>query len=336
MTKDENHAKSERRKNVVAVGGGTGLYQVLVGLKKYPLNLTAVVTMSDSGGSAGRLRQEFGMLPPGDVRRALLALSNLPISERTLETLFNFRFEKGNQLKGHSFGNLFLAALTQITGREDLAIKEAGKILDVSGLVCPVTLDKSNLVATLQNGKLIFGETNIDLRWQGKKDAKIPIKRVFLSPQARIAPEAQRAIFKAQTVIIGPGDLYTSLLPNLLVSSVPETIAASKANVFLIVNLMTKPGETDHFTASRFVGEIMEYLGPAQEKISHLFLNKTTTLNLPHKILSWYKKFQSEPIADDLGSTFAGAKVIRGSFSDSGTFLRHDPRKLARTLIKYL
>lgn len=326
-----SHAKTnlKKRKNVVAIGGGTGLYQVLVGLKHYPLNISAVVTMADSGGSTGRLRKEFGMLPPGDVRRALLALSNLPFSQKTLEKRFSFRFQRGNELKGHSFGNLLLAALTEITGREDLAIKEAGKIRDVSGYVFPVTMDQTNLVADLENGKLVFGETNIDERWHGKNDSQTPIRRVFLSPEAKISSDAEKAILKADTIIIGPGDLYTSLIPNLVVSGVPEAIANSKADVFVIVNLMTKPGETDGFTALRFVEEIRNYLGPAQNKISHIFLNDKTNYKAPPKILSWYKKFKSEPIKDDLGEQSQGAMVIRGNFTDSGSFLRHDPKKLA-------
>lgn len=323
---------SSKKRNVVAVGGGTGLYQVLVGLKKYPLNLSAIVTMSDSGGSSGRLRSEFGMLPPGDIRRALLALSNLPFSQKTLEKLFSFRFEKGHELKGHSLGNILLAALTEITGREDLAIKEAGKILDASGYVYPVTLEKTNLVAVLENGKLVFGETKIDLRWQGREDAKTPIKRVFLSPQVKADPDAINAIKRAQTIIIGPGDLYTSILPNLLVAGVPEAIASSKATIMIVVNLMTKPGETDHFTASKFVEEIMIYLGNAQDKITHILINRET--KAPENIISWYKKFKSDPIIDDLDSPPSHIKIVRGNFTDSGTFLRHDPKKLARAIMK--
>lgn len=321
---------------MVAVGGGTGLYQVLVGLKHYPVNLAAIVTMADSGGSTGRLRQEFGMLPPGDIRRALLALSNLPISQKTLERLFDFRFERGDQLKGHSIGNLLLAALTEITGREDLAIKEAGKILDVSGYVYPVTMDKTNLVAVLENGKLIFGETNIDQRWQGRQDASTPIRRVFLSPEAKITPDASQAIEKAHDIIIGPGDLYTSLLPNLVVSGVPEAIARSKAKVFVIINLMTKPGETDGFTALKFVSEVKNYLGVAADKVTHVVVNNSALAKTPPKIISWYKKFKSEPVIDNLGPRSPEFQIIRGHLTDSGTFLRHDAKKLARTLARYL
>ncbi|MBI3396953.1 YvcK family protein [Candidatus Woesebacteria bacterium] len=268
------------QKRVVVIGGGTGTYQVLVGLKKYPIEISAVVAMSDSGGSSGRLRKEFSILPPGDVRRALLALSNLPLARKTLEKLFNYRFQEGEGLKGHSLGNLLLAALTQITGREDLAIKEAGRILAVSGFVYPVTLDKTNLVAVLRNGKRIYGETNIDLRWYGKKFAKIPIKKVYLSPRAKAYPEIKSAIREASLVVIGPGDLYTSIIPNLLVKGVNEALSTS-----------------------------VDTLG-------------------------WYKKFHSEPVKNDVME--GGVRVIGGSFVTRGEFLRHDPAKLAKTIIKLL
>lgn len=319
-------------KKVVVIGGGTGTYQVLVGLKSFPhTELAAVVTMADSGGSAGRLRREFGMLPPGDVRRALLALSNLPLSQKTLERLFDFRFENGEQLKGHSFGNLILAALTQITGRADKAIGEAGRILAVSGRVLPVTLKRTHLCAVLTDGTRIFGETNIDIR---EKKPDIPIKKVYLTPAARIFREAEEAICHADLVVLGPGDLYSSIIPNLLVRGVTEAIEECKGKVAVVVNLMTKHGETDGFTALRFVKEIKNYLGKASDKITHVVVNKE--IQAPRKITAWYKKFQSEPIKDDLDNELSGVKIIRGNFVDSGTFLRHDPRKLARVLVEIL
>lgn len=322
------------KKRVVVIGGGAGTYQVLVGLKKYPVDLSAIVTMSDSGGSTGKLRREFSILPPGDVRRALIALSNLPLAEKTLETLFDFRFHGKGSLGGHSVGNLLLAALTQITGREDLAIKEAGKILAVSGNVCPVTLDKTTLVAELENGKKIVGEAKIDLRWQGKEFAEVPIKRVFLKPKAKVFAEAGAAICKADLIILGPGDLYTSIIPNLLVDGVNEAIAASRAKVALIVNLMTKPGETDNFTASAFVGVIREYLGSAGSKLSHVVVN--TKFPEDVQTLAWYLRHSSKPVLDDVDSRREKVKLIRGSFTQRGGLLRHDPNKLTRAIIKLL
>lgn len=324
--------RKRSKKKVVVIGGGTGAYQVLLGLKRYPLNLSAVITMSDSGGSTGRLRRELGVLPPGDVRRALIALSDLPLSQRTLERLFDFRFENGKELRGHSVGNLLLAALTQITGREDLAIEEAGKILSVSGFVYPVTLDKTNLVAVLENGKRVYGETNIDLRGENSNGATTPIKKVYLHPHAKVFKDARKVIRQADVIVLGPGDLYTSIVPNLLVQGLCEAILASRAKLVLVVNLMTKPGETDHFTASEFVRVVKKYLGSAQEKLSHVIVN--TKFSDHVKTLSWYKKFYSEPVKDDLGEKTDGIKVMRGSFASRGEFLRHNPQKLARAIVK--
>lgn len=321
-----------KKKKVVVIGGGTGTYQVLVGLKSFPrIDLSAVVTMADSGGSSGVLRREFGMLPPGDVRRALLALSNLPLSQRTLERLFDFRFENGELLRGHSIGNLLLAALTQITGRTDKAIEEAGRILAVSGKVLPVTLDNIHLCAILADGSRIFGETNIDIR---EKKPEIPIKRVYLTPKAAIYKEANEAICHANLIVIGPGDLYTSIIPNLLVRGVNRAICECKGSVAVVVNLMTKHGETDGFATSRFVEEIKRYLGEAADKITHVVVNRK--INAPNKVAAWYKKFGSEPVVDDLNTKLDGVKVIRGNFVDSGTFLRHDPQKLARALVRII
>lgn len=317
---------------VVVIGGGTGTYQVLVGLKKYPIALSAVVTMADSGGSTGRIRRELSILPPGDVRRALIALSNLPLAEKTLEKLFDFRFEKGKSLKGHSVGNILLAALTQITGREDLAIKEAAKILAVSGFVHPVTLDRTNLIAELENGKKIVGESKIDLRWEGKEYANIPIKRVFLRPRANIYKDAEKDIKKADVIILGPGDLYTSILPNLIVEGVSQAINHSKAKVVLIVNLMTKPGETDKYTAVKFLEVVRSYLKDGGHTLSHIIVNTKYPEDV--KTLGWYLRHSQEPVKDDLNAKTDDIKVIRGSFIQRGGLIRHDSAKLAKVIMK--
>lgn len=321
------------KKRVVVIGGGTGTYQVLVGLKKFPnLELAAVVAMSDSGGSTGRLREEFGMFPPGDLRRALLALSSLPIREKTLGRLFDFRFENGKELQGHSLGNIFLAALTQITGSPEKAIKEAEKILAVSGRVLPVTLTNTDLVATLVDGTKIFGETNIDIR-EIKPD--VAIDRVFLKPKVKVYPEASEAIEKADLVILGPGDLYTSVVPNLLVNGLTDAIKSSKGKVAFVINLMTKHGETDGFTVSKFVGEIKKYLGGAANKLNYVVVNNA---EISGKTLAWYEKSKAEPVLNDMKGN--GIRVVEGNFLDkaNGTvhFVRHDPVKLAQTLVKLL
>lgn len=325
---------TSKKKRVVVIGGGTGTYQVLSGLKKYPsLDISAVVAMSDSGGSTGRIRAEFGMFPPGDLRRALLALSSLPINEKTLEQLFDFRFENGKELKGHSLGNIFLAALTQITGSPEKAIAEAERILAVSGRVFPVTLDNTHLGAILEDGTQIIGETNIDVR---RVKPEVPIKEVFLKPAAKIFPQAEVAIRCADLIVLGPGDLYTSIIPNLLVRGVTDAIRASLAKVVFVINLMTKPGETDRFTASQFVEVISRYLGSAAKKITYVVVNKGSNLG---RSLSWYKKFEAEPVLDDL-SNKAAYSIIRADFVKNGAqkphFIRHDPDKLARLLVKLL
>lgn len=336
----ENAMKMAIQKRIVVIGGGTGTYQVLVGLKKYPVQLSAVVTMADSGGSTGRIRKELSILPPGDVRRALIALSNLPLAENTLERLFDFRFENGKSLKGHSVGNILLAALTQITGREDLAIKEAGKILAVSGFVHPVTLDRTHLVAELQNGKKIVGESKIDLRWEGKEYAEIPIKKIYLRPRAKVYKDAERDIKRADIIVLGPGDLYTSILPNLVVEGVSEAIKKSKAKVVLIVNLMTKPGETDKYTASRFLDVVRECLGDKGYKgnmvniLTHVIVN--TKYSDDVKTLGWYLKHSQEPVKDDLDAKKDKIKIIRGSFIQRGELVRHDSVKLAKAIMKLL
>lgn len=319
----------KKRPKIVCIGGGTGTYQVLLGLRRYPVELTAVVTMSDSGGSSGRLRRDLDILPPGDVRRALMALSGFKLRKNTLTQLFNFRFNNG-ELAGHSLGNLLLAALTQITGREDLAISEAAKILEISGQVLPVTINKTELCALLVDGTIIRGEKNIDFR---QIRPNVPIKEVYLSPQGKIFTGAKKAITEADLIVLGPGDLYTSIIPNLLVSGVSRAIARSKAKVVYICNLVTKHGETDGFTVSDFVREIRKYLGKAAGKLSVVVVN--TKLKLPTSVAKWYKKYKAEPVKFDR-KNIEELKIFTGSFATTGKFIRHDPQKIARVIMRLL
>lgn len=322
------------KKKIVVIGGGTGTYQVLTGLKNTSsIDLTAVISMCDSGGSTGRLRKELGILPPGDVRRAILALSDLPFAQKTLEEVFEFRFEDGKGLSGHSLGNILLAALVQITGSMDRAIDEAARILNATGKVLPVTLDKTHLVAYLADGTRIYGESKIDRR---AVKPKIPIKRVYLTPKARVFREAAKAINSADLIILGPGDLFTSIIPTLLVEGVNEALKSSKAKLVYIVNLMTKKGETDGFSAADFVTTIEEYLGDSYQKLTHVIVNKKINKS-KSKIYTWYRRYGSRPVVNNLSKgRIRNHKIITGNFSDTTTFYRHSPQKLAKVIISLL
>lgn len=309
-------------KNVVVIGGGTGVFTVLTGLKKYPYNLSAIVSMSDDGGSTGVLREEFGTLPPGDIRRALVALSKT--DNKIVSELFNYRFKSKGSLSGHSLGNLLLTALEKITGSFDQAVKEAVKILNVEGNVIPVTLQRTRLFAELGNGEVIEGETNIDIP---KHDGRIPIKRVFLKPEVKANPEALKAIREADFVIIGPGDLYTSILPNLITQDILNAVNSTSAKVIYIVNIMTKFGETYGFQAQDFLKVIKEHLG--KTSIDCAVINTEMPTG---EILERYEKDREEPVKYDPQNFKNGVKVITGEFLRKGKFLRHNPQKLAKAL----
>ena len=298
---------------------------VLSALREYPLELTAIVSMADDGGSTGILRDQYGVLPPGDVRRALVALSDAP----ALRELFNYRFKTGG-LSGHNFGNIFLSALEQLKGNFGAAVDEASRVLNVRGRVLPVTFSNVRLFARLADGKILKGETNIDIP---RTKVRAKIKKVWLSPGAKINPEAKKAIARADLIVIGPGDLYTSLIPNLLVRGASEAIKKSSAKKVFVCNLMTKFGETDKFGAENFVGEIERYLGKGVLDFA-VFNNKK-----PHsKILARYKKEKAEFITppSDLNQVWdkqKKPKYILADLLDSGPFIRHNPRqKLARVL----
>ena len=321
-----------REKKVVAIGGGMGTYAVLTGLKTYPVELSAVISMCDSGGSTGKLRKELDILPPGDVRRAIMALSDLPFARKTLEDVFDFRFTDGKSLAGHSVGNILLAALVQITGSMDRAIDEAARIFNLSGSVYPVTLGKSNLVATLTDGTRVYGESKIDMR---NFKLKYPIKKVYLTPKVNIFDKAAKAIEKADLIVLGPGDLYTSIVPTLLVQGMNEALCKSNAKLVYVVNLLTKRGETDDFSASDFLAVIRDYLGDASEKISHVVVHRNR-VKTKNKMAKWYKKYGSKLVVNDLSGKKQSTKVITGDFMDTTTLYRHDSSKLAKTLMSLL
>lgn len=318
-----------KKSNIVVIGGGTGTFMVLSSLKEYPVNLTAIVSMADDGGSTGILRDQYGVLPPGDVRRALVALSQ---ESKTLRELFNYRFGAGD-LEGHSFGNIFLSALEKISGNFASAVKEASRVLNLKGSVLPVTLDNIRLNAKLADGKIIKGETNIDIP-RGRARARI--EKVWLSSSAKINPEAKKAILSADMIVIGPGDLYTSIIPNFLVNGVSLAVKKSKAKKVYVCNLMTKYGETHGFRAEDFLGEIEKYLGLGV--LDFAIFNKRS----PHtSILARYKKEKAEfieppKIGQHQMLTILTKKIVLADLLAPGSFIRHDNKKLARVLISLL
>ena len=312
-------------KKVVVIGGGTGTFAVLKGLKHYPLELTAIVTTFDSGGSTGMLRDEFGTLPSGDIRRCLVAL--VPENgDSVLRDLFNYRFDSGSSLHGHSFGNLFLHALSEISGSRIGGIRTAVQLLNCKGNVLPVSIDDADLCAELLDGQVIRGETNIDIP---KHSGKIPIKRVFLDPQPMIFEEAYSAIVDADLIVIGPGDLYTSIIPNTLVKGFTDSLNESNGKIAYVLNIMTKWGETNDFTASRFAGEMLSYLG--KEKLDYIICNSAL---LDPKLIENYSTHSSYPVpfdGDELEPLVG--EVVLNDIVNQTDIIRHDPGKLARVLV---
>ena len=261
-------------------------------------------------------------MPPGDIRRALVALSE---SSETLRDLFNYRFQEGG-LDGHNFGNLFLAALEKVTGDFTSAIREASSLLSINGEVVPVTLDNIRLHARLVNGKVVRGETRIDIP---RSSNRAKIEKVWLEPSGRMNPSVQRVIHSADLIIIGPGDIYTSIIPNLLVKGVPEAIRASKAKKIYIGNIMTKQGETDDFKAENFVTEVEKYLG--EGVLDYALFNKKKP---KPAIVNRYRR-EGAHFVDISSLDFKSKKpkFLKADLMDAGKFVRHSPKKLAETLL---
>jgi uncharacterized cofD-like protein len=322
----------KRRKNVVVMGGGTGTFTVLTALKRYPLNLSAIVTMSDDGGSTGILRDELGVLPPGDVRTCLVALSS---SDELMRTLMNYRFDSG-KLKGHSFGNLLLSALEKVTGSFDEAVDKVGEVLRIRGRVIPATLDKVRLMARVGK-RIIRGEEKIqNAQLNGN------LKKLWLEPAARANKKALAAIREADLIIIGPGNLYASLVPNLLVAGIPEAIRKSHAKKIFVCNLMTKMEHTDGWSVREYVDSIEKYLGSEIDVV--IYNNKPA----PARILKRYAR-EGDTLTrwDDLpkGRDLIGAELMSrrshatnkvGTPARESSLVRHDPEKLAAIVAKLL
>jgi uncharacterized cofD-like protein len=309
---------------IVIIGGGTGLPVLLRGLKKYPLDITAVVTVADDGGSSGRLRNEMDIPPPGDIRNVLAALSDV---EPLIEEMFQHRFKTSNELSGHSLGNLILAAMTSITGNFVHAIQEMSKVLNVNGRVLPAATESVVLHAEMEDGTTVSGESKIP--YSGKK-----IKRVYLTPEvARPLPETIHAIRQADLIIIGPGSLYTSILPNLLVPKLGQEVARARAKKVYICNLMTQAGETLDYTASDHVKALYSHMKCAF--IDTILVNSE---NIPESILSRYSEEYAKPVHFDFNQLYElGLEVVQGEIMtlENGV-IRHDTKEVANILYTLL
>ncbi len=314
----------QERPKVVVVGGGTGIFSVLSGLKNQAVELSAVVSMADNGGSTGRLREEFGVLPPGDVRMALVALSE---SDQILAELFNYRFN-GSSLK-HSFGNLFLIALGDLKGGFAEGVHEAARILKVKGRVLPATLDDVQLMAELENGQIIEGETNIDCP---KHDDCLRLKRVFYNKPCSPNQEASRAIDQADFIVVGPGDIYTSIVPNLLVPGIKEALLKSPAKKIYLCNLMTKVGETNKFKGEDFVEAMEEYL--VFDVFDWIVFNNKRPES---ERIQRYEKERSDPVDYSIEKLKnRHARIVEEDLLRPKGFIRHDLKKVSRVIMNII
>ncbi len=314
-----------KRKKIVVIGGGSGTFTVLSGLKKYPLDLTAIVAMSDSGGSTGMLRDELGVLPPGDVVRCLVALSR---EDALMRALMDYRFD-GGKLKGHRFGNLLLSALEKTTGSFDKAIEKASDILRTNGRVIPSTLDKVNLVAHVGN-RIVKTEEKIQMtKLNGS------LKKLYLEPAGRANPKALKAISEADAIVIGPGGFYSAIAPNLLVRGIPEAIRKSKAKKIFICNLMTKKEHTHDFSVAAYTYDLEKYLGGKVDAV--IFNNRMPSDTILKRyaregdtVTSWSELPEGREL---IGASLAPTKIYDankiGTPAKEASLMRHDPAKLA-------
>jgi uncharacterized cofD-like protein len=322
--------ENEQPLRVVAIGGGTGLSALLQGLKHYSrpadggpptLDITAVVTVTDDGGSSGRLRREFDVLPPGDIRNCMVALSE---DSGLLSRLFQYRFETGRGLKGHSFGNLFLMALTRIMGDFPDAIKASSDVLNIAGRIYPATTSDVALEALLEDGSKVVGETRISR-------SRSRIESIRLLPRtARPLPATLQAIAEADVITLGPGSLFTSVIPNLLVKGIPEAIQNSPAVKAYFVNLMWQPGETINFRASDHVRAIHQH---ARCKLIDYAV--TNLRPIKPALKKRYARQQAMPVENDHDGLFkAGVKIMSGQLVANEEHVRHDPQASAAVVLK--
>lgn len=313
--------KLNRGPRIVAVGGGTGLSMLLSGAKNITNNLTAIVSVGDDGGSSGRLREEMGILPPGDIRHCITALAD---DEDLVNKLFKYRFTNGEGLEGHSFGNLFLTALYDITGDMVSAVRASSRVLSIRGRVLPATLDDMKLVAEMEDGRIIHGESTIP-------EAHGKIKRLFTEPaNCKALPDVIQAIREAELIILGPGSLYTSVIPNLLVKEISEEIIKSKAKKIYVCNIMTQPGETDNYTVSDHLKALIQHAG-SNKIVDAVLVNDY----LPDNLAGKYQEAGSYPVKLDvpevkkLGIKIFAKKLIQDSREG---LVRHSSTRVARAV----
>jgi len=316
----------EKGDKIVVIGGGTGLSTLLTGLKQRTSNLTAIVTVADEGGSSGRLRKEFDVLPPGDIRNCLVALAD---SEDLMGALFQFRFKEGEELHGHNFGNLFITALSKVTGDFNRAIKESSKVLAIRGDVFPATLKKIRLVARRTNGRETVGEDQI------REEKESPIDRVVLTEECEATNESLEAIRQADAIILGPGSLYTSVMPNLLIKGIKEEILRSKAVRIYICNVMTEPGETDDYSVSDHVRALIKHTDPAV--IDYCIAN---TSSIPSDLYERYRAEDKHPVNFDQRDErwFRQHKItlVKANIASMKEFVRHNPEKLSNVILNII
>lgn len=313
--------KLNRGAKVVAIGGGTGLSMLLRGVKRYTSNITAIVTVGDDGGSSGRLREEMGILPPGDIRNCIAALGD---DEDLITELFQYRFKTGEGLEGHSFGNLFLTALCSITGNMVKAIKESASVLNIRGVVLPATLDDMKLGAEFEDGRIVHGESNIP-------EAHGQIKRLFTEPEnCKALPEAIDAIGDADLIILGPGSLYTSVIPNLLVNGIVDALLKAKAKKIYVCNIMTQPGETTDYTVASHINALFKHAG-GKKIVDAVLVNNS----LPDNISEGYAQSGSIPVRLDMeninpiGIEVVSQKLIQ---ENKEGLVRHSSNRVARAI----
>jgi uncharacterized cofD-like protein len=313
---------------VTVIGGGAGSFNLLSGLRaQTDFALRSIVTMMDSGGDSGALRDAFGVLPPGDLRRCLVALSE---ESQILRDLFSFRFGEG-PLAGRNFGNLFFLALTRSLGSEQQAVSALSRILKIRGEVIPVTWDHAQLVARVKDGSFLRGEAAIDNRGRREGPHPSPIDAIWLEPAARANPAALDAIRGCDALVLAPGDVFTSLVPNLLVAGVADAIRESRGTLVFVVNLMTKAGETDDWSAFRHIGELAQRAGRTPDAVL------VHAGEFARARLVDYAREGAVPVVDDLGAeASAPYRIVRADLASEGALIHHDPDRTARALVELL